>query len=316
MKRNFIPKLNLIEKPIELSKEEIFHNKMKKDYQDISKLYIEQKQLRNEKRNVLGSGAFKEAFIVIKKINTRKSISNKSELFVAFDFKYPYGKNDIKEISNFIKFQTKQLKCSKLILCPIDIGIVKKNNDEYIRLVVSYFEGITLEKFIKKYKCKSDKSIDELKIEIMLKLIDALKELSDKWKYIHYDIKPANIMININNDRIEQVALIDLLGGCFMNEEECTPMSTAAYSLKELNFEDESDQVNVNINPDIYSMALVIRDMIGLNQFKCNKKLTSLENDIYRITQNMISGKFNLDQVHDKLYIILNMLKHPRRNTL
>jgi serine/threonine protein kinase len=312
MKRSFIPKLNLVEKPIELSKEEIFHNKMKKDYQDISKLYIEQKKLKNE-RNVLGRGAFKEAFVVIKRINTRKSVSNKSELFVAFDFKYPYSGNDIKEISNFIKFQTKQLKCSKLILCPIDIGIVKKNNDEYIRLVVSYFEGITLEKFLKQNKCKG---IDELKIEIMLKLIDALKELSNKWKYIHYDIKPANIMININNDRVEQVALIDLLGGCFMDAEECKPMSTAAYSLKEPNFENDSDEINVNINPDIYSMALVFRDMIGLNQFKCDKKLTPLENDIYNITKNMISGKFNLDQVHDKLYIILNKLKHPRRYTL
>jgi len=314
MKRNFIPKLNLTEKPIELSKEEIFHNKMKKDYKDISKLYIEQKKLKNGEKNVLGRGAFKEAFVVIKKINTRKSVSNKSELFVAFDFKYPYTKNDIKEISNFIKFQTKQLKCSELILCPIDIGIVKRNNDEYIRLVVSYFKGITLEKFLKQNQCKS---IDELKIEIMIKLIDALKELSNKWKYIHYDIKPANIMININNDRVEPVALIDLLGGCFMDEKNCKPMSTAMYSLEELNnFENDSDEINVNINPDIYSMALVIRDMIGLNQFKCDKKLTPLENDIYNITKNMISGKFNLDQVHDKLYIILNIFKHHRRYTL
>lgn len=303
--RKFSPKLSLQQMEKVDSPADILHEKIKNKYSDISSKYIEQKKLKTNEKVLLGRGAFKEAFLVIEKTNRRMSVSQMSKLYVAYDFKYPYDESSIKEISNFIKIITKDLKCSKLILCPIDIGIVKKRNEEYVRLIVRYFKGINLESFINKNKCSDDK-IDELKLDIMIKLLEALDDLHNKWKYIHYDIKPANIMINIDDTSNPDVSLIDLLGGCFMDEKECVPMSTAVYSLKELNQHDPDDTVNMDINPDLYSIALVFRDMIGLNQFKCSKDLTPFEKNIYNITKDIISGKNNLDQIKLKLIKMKN----------
>lgn len=310
--RKFTPKLNLQMEKKE-SSADILRKKIKKEYRDISFKYIEQKKLKTNETVTLGKGAFKEAFLVIEKTNVRVSVSQKSKLYVAYDFKYPYEESSIKEISNFIKIITRKLRCSKFILCPIDIGIVNRNNEEYIRLIVSYFQGINLETFINHNKCLEEKSLDELKIKIMIKLLTALYDLHSKWKYIHYDIKPANIMLSINNKTDPDVSLIDLLGGCFMNEKECVPMSTAVYSMKELNYIDPDDILNIDVNPDIYSMALVFRDMIGLNQFKCNKDLTLFEKKIYDITKDMISGKIDLNETKKKL---IEMDKAPRLRSM
>lgn len=298
--RKFSPTLILQQIEKEKSEADILHEQIKNKYGDISSKYIEQKKLKTNEKVLLGRGAFKEGFLVIQKTNRKMSVSQIPKLYVAYDFTYPYNESSIKEISNFIKITTKKLNCLKLILCPVDIGIVKKHNEEYIRLIVQYFKGINLETFINKHKC-SDHKTDDLKLQIMIKLLDALDDLHNKWKYIHYDIKPANIMINIDDTNNPDVSLIDLLGGCFIDEKECAPMSTAVYSLKELNEHDPDDTVNMDINPDLYSIALVFRDMIGLNQFKCSKDLTPFEKNIYNITKDIISGKYNLNQVKHKL---------------
>ena len=298
--RKFSPKLNLQHMEKVDSPADILHEQIKNKYGDISSKYVEQRKLKTNEKVLLGRGAFKEAFLVIEKTSRKMSVSQMPKLYVAYDFKYPYDESNIKEISNFIKITTKNLNCLKLILCPVDIGIVKKRNEEYIRLIVRYFQGINLETFINKNKCSDNKN-DELKLEIMIKLLDALDDLHNKWKYVHHDIKPANIMINIDDTSNPDVSLIDLLGGCFMDEKECAPMSTAVYSLKELDYHDPDDTVNMDINPDIYSIALVFRDMIGLNQFKCSKDLTPFEQKIYNITKDIISGKNNLNQVKHKL---------------
>jgi hypothetical protein len=248
----------------------------------------------------LGKGSFKDA-LLIKHTETGES-------FVAFDFVYPTSKESIKEICNFIRIFYKKLeknsqKCLKNVLCPVDIGFVTKDNVKYVRFVTDYFRGVNLETWLENHKCKE--GYDHLKQIIMIKLIDALDDLHSKWGYTHHDIKPANIMIDASNETGPAVAIIDIFGGCFDNQDDCNPMSDEKYK----HIIDEVE-TTTNPDPDLYAMSKVFKDIIGgkwsgdtRGSFECDKykTLSDFEQRIYALSELMASGKISISEIKDVL---------------
>jgi serine/threonine protein kinase len=233
----------------------------------------------------LGKGAFKNALLVKR---------DETSEFVAFDFTYPTSRDSIKEICNFIrifyeKLEKNSQKCLKNVLCPVDIGFIFKNDIRYVRLITDYFRGVNLETWIENHKCEEGN--DGLKLKIMLKLIDALDEMHSKWRYMHHDIKPANIMIDAMNEDDPAVAIIDIFGGCFDNQQDCNPMSDEKY--KHIIGEIE----HTTADPDLYAMSKVFKDLIGAKwsgdapgSFECEKSLNDFEQRIYDLSERMAEG--------------------------
>jgi serine/threonine protein kinase len=246
----------------------------------------------------LGKGAFKDA-LLIKHTKT-------GERFVAFDFIYPTSKESIKEVCNFIrifynKLEKNSQKCLKNVLCPVDIGFVTKDKVKYVRFVTDYFRGINLETWLENHKCKQGN--DHIKTKIMIKLIEALDDLHSKWQYTHHDIKPANIMIDASDENDPTVAIIDIFGGCFDNQEECNPMSDEKYR----HIIDEVE-TTTNADPDLYAMSKVFKDIVGgkwtgemRGSFECKTPLSDFEQHIYDLSEVMAAGDISLSDVKARL---------------
>jgi serine/threonine protein kinase len=244
----------------------------------------------------LGKGAFKDA-LLIKHTDTGES-------FVGFDFIYPTSKDSIKEICNFIRIFYKKLeknsqKCLKNVLCPVDIGVVTKDNVKYVRFVTDYFRGVNLDTWLENHKCKEGN--DPIKKNIMIKLIDALDDMHSKWGYTHHDIKPANIMIDASEMDGPAVAIIDIFGGCF--DEDCNPMSDEKYK----HIIDEVETAT-NADPDLYAMSKVFKDIVGgrwsgetRGSFECDKTLSDFEQHIYDLSELMAAGKISISEIKESL---------------
>ena len=238
----------------------------------------------------LGKGAFKTA-LLLKQHDT-------DDQYVGFDFAYPTSRDSIKEICNFIKIFYKKLernsqKCLKNVLCPVDIGFVTKDTVKYVRFVTDYFRGVNLETWLENHRCTANH--DHMKLNIMIKLIDALDDLHSKWNYTHHDIKPANIMISVYEPA---VAIIDIFGGCFDNETDCNPMSDERYRhiVGEVEY--------TTAEPDMYAMSKVFKDIIGATWtgdmrglFECNKPLNDFEQRIYDLSEEMATGTITISEI-------------------
>jgi serine/threonine protein kinase len=247
----------------------------------------------------LGKGAFKDAMLV-QKVGT-------DEKFVAFDFGYPSSSDDIKEICNFIRIFYRKIDksikgCLKGVLCPVDIGFFIKNNKKKVRFITDYFRGVNLQDWLKNHKCEEVN--DDLKASVMIKLIDALDELHTKWQYKHHDLKPANIMIDASNKDDPAIAIIDIFGGCFDNQEDCHPMSDDQY----IQHLDEVESQGGQVDADIYAMSKIFKDLIGSKwtgdirgSFECDQRLNKFEQHIYDVSEEMANGRLSLREVKQLL---------------
>ena len=241
----------------------------------------------------LGQGAFKSALLV--------KHNETGEYFVAFDFPHPKSSSSIKEICNFIrifynKLEKNSEQCLKNVLCPVDIGFVNQN----VRFVTDYFKGVNLETWLENNKCQE--GYDDIKLTIMIKLIDALDDLHSKWNYTHHDIKPANIMISVSEHEPE-VAIIDIFGGCFDNQEDCNPMTDEKYR----HIIDEVEYTNAD--PDMYAMSKVFKDLIGAKwsgetrgSFECKQDLNDFEQKIYDLSEQMAMGALTINEIKNRLH--------------
>ena len=119
--------------------------------------------------------------------------------------------------------------------------------NETIYIVMEYYEGITLNEYLKNTPLKDRKNINEI---LFIPLIDALQYIH-KMGIIHRDIKPSNIIIDSNNN----VHLLDFGAAVFYkNQKEFKIYTTSGYSP----LEQYSKQSIQGVHTDLYSYAATL----------------------------------------------------------
>lgn len=244
--------------------------------------------------NRIGSGGFKTAYI---------ARDDKDEQFVLFKFHKNINLGSIEhEINNIIRFKNyfeKKGKCNKLIMCPVDIGI----HEGKLTIITNFFKGKNLWDYL-----KSERLIDfDEAIKIMISILKAIHELH-KIKFIHFDIKPENIMIAKQNGEYS-IGIIDIDSGCFFDEiTEClnNPTSTCSYnkniiyntSLKNVKI---NKNVNYIYNVDIYALGQTFLDILSSTevqyQSKKYKKLIKFINKMSSISDEKNQYYKNITQI-------------------
>ena len=190
----------------------------------IDSIIIDKSELTHARGNktdsFLGKGGFGAVFLrkykgeeaVLKKISLMKAQESDIELI--------FG--EIKSMKFAYSF------CAKI---PKFYGIYKGRKK--IGIVMEFIKGVTL---LKLYKDISDR----MKIEILIQITEILNIIHSK-KLIHRDLKPDNIMVNIDNPSKPIVYLIDF-GLCTIAKNTRTrtgsAKGTSQYKAPEL-FDDE-----------------------------------------------------------------------------
>lgn len=211
----------------------------------------DKKTINGEKyfiKQLLGTGAFKKAFLAYKEDGNRfvilKQISKSKKGTEEFN-------KEIKVMEDLYKKTNG--KCYPNIICPIYIKKPTFFKTGFI--ITNYIPGIDLSEFIRKYKYK----VGDL-YQIILNLLKAIQLLHETIGYVHLDIKPQNIRIDpVTLD----VGIIDLGFGCDINEITCQTLAskgTVIYMAPEL-FRVIPSKFDVK-KVDIWAVGCVIYELV------------------------------------------------------
>jgi ligand-binding sensor domain-containing protein/tRNA A-37 threonylcarbamoyl transferase component Bud32 len=223
----------------------------------------------------------------------------------------------LKLLKDEIKMETQQRKRFDIEASIID-GITHPNIVKIIKrgeyegkayIAMELIEGETLDKWIEKSERVSFKD----RIEIMIQLISALKEIHSKG-IVHRDLKPENIMVATakNNSQKLQVKLLDFGLAKSMSLSRLTEtgmlVGTIYYVPPEQLFHSE-----ISFASDIYALGMVFYEMItGFKAF-------SGENTV-DIMQQILSKEvkepktFNPDTPEKLNEIVLKMIDRTPQN--
>lgn len=162
--------------------------------------------------------------------------------------------------------------------------IYYKFNDKDNYLITEYIEG---------------KSINELlfnnnreKVLLILKIIDAVKVLH-KYNIVHCDLKPSNIIIDVNNN----IKIIDFGISSYNNSNYFKGSGTLKYCSKNQILKDDID-----FKTDIYSLGIILYELIFDNiPFDVNNiKETKINNKFYKTNNVFLNLIFS--KVFDNKY--------------
>lgn len=111
----------------------------------------------------------------------------------------------------------------------------KKENSDYIQLIMELIEGVDLFEYV-----ENNKSISEEKAsEIMRELFEAVSYIHNSG-IIHRDLKPENIMVEFDRkNEIKKVKIIDFGLSCYFHElhketDQIVRCGTLNYSAPEI----------------------------------------------------------------------------------
>lgn len=150
------------------------------------------------------------------------------------------SQTDLWNVENEIQI-LKQIRSPQM---PGIIDLYRENHQ--ICLVIDYFEGISLEGYIKKYGAVCESTA----IEWMEELADILGQLHTKEPPIVYcDLKPENVILQKDG----HLALIDFGSGRQLSNTDMPLAGSQGYTAPELFFE----KPTLAINADIYSIGAV-----------------------------------------------------------
>ena len=197
----------------------------------------------------LGSGSFGSVYKVFKENN----------FFAAKVLSETYVLEEFKSTDNRIGREIEVLKRAKgeNLISYIEEFIFKNEFgiNEYV-IVMEYFEGVTLQEFL-----KNEQGIDEL-VEIFEKILKGVEQLHntliDNEGIIHRDLKPANIMIN----KVGEVKIIDY--GLSKVIDFSTLTSTGAQIGSPLYMSPEQlrDSKSIDYRSDIYALGIIFYQML------------------------------------------------------
>lgn len=147
-------------------------------------------------------------------------------------------------------------------------------------IIMEYIDGVTLDKFL------ATNPTAGMRQQILMQLLDAVGYLHKKG-IIHNDLKPGNILITNsgNNVKLIDFGLSDTDAHYLLKTMGCTPQ----YASPEL-----LEQGTIDVRSDIYSLGLLIRDILGKRFPHITKKClhpdkTERYNSVEQIKKAIIS---------------------------
>lgn len=202
--------------------------------------------------DTLGSGSFGSVYKVVKygKIYAAKILS---ETYVLEEFK-----NESNRITREIEVLKRAT--SEMLIRYIDDFYIENDfgNKEYV-IVMEYFNGITLRELIR--KGINDKEIMLIFKQILTGVKALHNTIIEKNGIIHRDLKPENILINENL----QVKIIDYGLSKIIDFSTITSTGKAVGSPLYMSPEQILDSKNIDKRSDIYSLGIILYEMITGN---------------------------------------------------
>lgn len=206
----------------------------------------------------LGSGSFGAVY----------KISKDGKLYAAKVLSETYVLQEFREEQNRI---TREIDVLKSVS---DDNLIKYKDDFYFEndfgvkeyiIVMEYFKGVTLEKFI-----ESATNLDEI-ITVFRKILEGVKSLHET-KFmsegiIHRDLKPANILINEK----KEIKIIDYGLSKIIDFSSITSTGAQIGSPLYMSPEQLVDSKNIDYRADIYSLGIILYKMVTKNiPYKAN----------------------------------------------
>lgn len=270
----------------------------------------------NKTMNIIGN-----RYIIIDELDLGESrYQCQSKLYLAKDIKNDNSAVAIKiiEIDMSIErdlrselFRREYISLSRLNYDKVVKYIDSGQDGNKLYLVMEYYDGITLKKYIE----KNDVSM-EYKLKIALNIADALEYAHEKG-VIHRDLKPTNIMINNPNDiRIIDFGISKVLDKKYDADETVKCYMTIRYAAPE-----QLMRLEAKIQSDIYSFGLTLAFLFSekeppedrsqifsyISSMECSSDLKILINYMTKIEEkhrpnNVYKIKRELEKEYNKLY--------------
>lgn len=202
-----------------------------------------------------------------KKIGERLGAGANGECFLA-------SKHSIRKVIN----GTPNYKREKANLCLM--GILISYNDNNKTLEMPYYNGKTVDEYIKEMQNKDVDKKDQENVfakinEIALKIETTVYDLYKKYNIVHKDIKQENIIVNLDDEKVS-VNLIDF-GSAGKAGSSPKSLGTNSYFAPEI-LDSEDDENGVfTFATDIYATGKVIKALIDLSITIC-PRVRRLEN--------------------------------------
>lgn len=206
----------------------------------------------------LGSGSFGSVYMV----------SKDGQLYAAKVLSETYVLQEFREDQNRITREIDVLKSVN------NYNLIKYKDDFYFEndfgvkeyvIVMEYFKGITLEKFI-----EVTTNLDDI-IMVFKEVLEGVKALHEtkieSEGIIHRDLKPANILINEK----KEIKIIDYGLSKVIDFSSITSTGAQIGSPLYMSPEQLADSKNIDYRSDIYSLGIILYKMVTKNiPYKAN----------------------------------------------
>jgi serine/threonine protein kinase len=201
-----------------------------------------------------------------------------------------------KEIYNFNKFVGQcNNQSNNYVICPVATGLSTdpETNELVPAIVTNFVKGIDFDKFLQTNILKlSNCDI----IKIMINLTNSIQFIHDNWNFVHFDLKPDNIIIDPDTF---QTVIIDLGSGCIKNLD-CDPnliKTTEQYGAPEIKIMFNTDLQNFELlkKADVYSLGKIFRKIPNINNQDILDLINNMtqENELSRPTSKQILNILN-----------------------
>jgi len=144
------------------------------------------------------------------------------------------------------------------------------NTNDNVAFVMEYIEGITLKEYIDQKGSLEDEEI----IDLFSQMLNAV-EYVHKQNLVHRDIKPSNFMIDFKS----KVKLLDF-GIAKQLNDDVTLITEVQYIMGTIRYmspEQIDGNSNIQIYSDIYSLGVVLWEMVSGKKIFDEEKLTTFQ---------------------------------------
>jgi len=223
---------------------------------------------------LIGKGSFGKVYLIKNELTQFKRVAKFIKLSAFVD------KNIYKNEIHILKKLSK--KCFEHMICLDDYFTYTSNSGrEYIVLITNYIDGISLREFIQNKQIYNLSYNDFL--FIAYQLVYTLYKLHKKYKIVHKDLKPENIMIN---PKTLKLYLIDF--GISCDSYKCYAGGTLSYMSPEMLAHYDNLKLlsfNQAKQSDVFSMGIILLELLGCQNYTGINKSQNIMNNITSFLQ-------------------------------